>query len=46
MAAKQGRCRTIVRTLEPLRCGDRQKQKRVAQAGNPLQSGSFEVSLS
>jgi hypothetical protein len=36
----------FARTLEPLRCGDRQRQKRVAKARNPLQSGAFEVSLS
>jgi hypothetical protein len=34
------------RTFEPLLGGDRQKQKRVAKARNPLQSGTFEVSLS
>jgi hypothetical protein len=37
-----GRCRTF----EPLLAGDRQKQKRVAKARNPLQRGAFEVSLS
>jgi hypothetical protein len=34
------------RTLEPLLVGDRQRQKRVAKARNPLQSAAFEVSLS
>jgi hypothetical protein len=33
-------------TFEPLLGGDRQKQKRVAKARDPLQSGAFEVSLS
>jgi hypothetical protein len=33
-------------TFEPLLAGDRQKEKRVAKARNPLQRGSFEVSLS
>jgi hypothetical protein len=33
-------------TFEPLLVGDRQKQKRMAKARNPLQSGCFEVSLS
>jgi hypothetical protein len=37
-----GRCRTF----EPLLAGDRQKQKRVAKARNPLQRSAFEVSLS
>jgi hypothetical protein len=32
--------------FEPLLAGDRQKEKRVPKARNPLQSGSFEVSLS
>jgi hypothetical protein len=32
--------------LEPLPAGDRQRQKRMSKARNPLQSGSFEVSLS
>jgi len=32
--------------FEPWLGGDRQKQKRVAKARNPLQSGAFEVSLS
>jgi hypothetical protein len=36
----------LSRTFEPLLVGDRQKQKRVAKARNPLQRGSFEVSLS
>jgi hypothetical protein len=34
------------RTFEPLLGGDRQKEKRMAKARNPLQTGSFEVSLS
>jgi hypothetical protein len=33
-------------TSRPLLAGDRQKEKRVAKARNPLQRGSFEVSLS
>jgi hypothetical protein len=33
-------------TFEPLLGGDRQKEKRVAKARNPLQRGPFEVSLS
>jgi hypothetical protein len=33
-------------SFEPLLAGDRQSQKRVAKARNPLQSGYFEVSLS
>ena len=33
-------------TFEPLLGGDRQREKRVAKARNPLQSGSVEVSLS
>jgi hypothetical protein len=33
-------------TFEPLLAGDRQKEKRVAKAHNPLQRGSFDVSLS
>jgi hypothetical protein len=33
-------------TFEPLLAGDRQRKKRVAKARNPLQRGSFEVSLS
>jgi len=33
-------------TFEPLLAGDRQKEKRVAKARNPLQRGSFDVSLS
>jgi hypothetical protein len=33
-------------TFEPLLAGDRQKEKRVAKARNPLQKRSFEVSLS
>jgi hypothetical protein len=37
-----GRCRTF----EPLHDGDRQKEKRVAKARNPLQRTCFEVSLS
>jgi hypothetical protein len=36
----------LSRSFEPLLAGDRQKQKRVAKARNPLQKGSFEVSLS
>jgi hypothetical protein len=32
--------------FEPLLAGDTQKEKRVAKARNPLQRGSFEVSLS
>jgi hypothetical protein len=34
------------RTFEPWLGGDRQKEKRVAKARNPLQRASFEVSLS
>jgi hypothetical protein len=34
------------RTIEPLLAGDRQTQKRVARAHNPLQRSAFEVSLS
>ena len=34
------------RTFEPLLAGDRQRQKRVAKARNPLQRSAFEVSLS
>jgi hypothetical protein len=30
-------------TFEPLLGGDRQKEKRMAKARNPLQRGSFEV---
>jgi hypothetical protein len=45
MAAKQGRCTTIARTLEPLRCGDRQS-KSAWQKRHPLQIAAFEVSLS
>jgi hypothetical protein len=33
-------------TFEPWLAGDRQKEKRVAKARNPLQRGAFEVSLS
>jgi hypothetical protein len=33
-------------TFEPLLAGDRQKQKHVAKAHDPLQSGACEVSLS
>jgi hypothetical protein len=33
-------------TFEPLLAGDRQREKRVAKAHNPLQRGSFAVSLS
>jgi hypothetical protein len=33
-------------TFEPLRAGDRQREKRVAKARNPLKSVRFEVSLS
>jgi hypothetical protein len=32
--------------IEPLLAGDRQKEKRVAKARNPLQRMPFEVSLS
>jgi hypothetical protein len=32
--------------FEPLLAGDRQKEKRVPKARNPLQRGFFEVSLS
>jgi hypothetical protein len=32
--------------VEPLPAGDRQKEKRVAKARNPLQWMTFEVSLS
>jgi hypothetical protein len=32
--------------FEPLLAGDRQREKRVAEAHNPLQRGCFEVSLS
>jgi hypothetical protein len=35
-----------VGNIEPLLAGDRQKEKRVAKARNPLQSMAFEVSLS
>jgi hypothetical protein len=34
------------RTFEPLLAGDRQRQKHVAKARNPLQRSAFEVSLS
>jgi len=34
------------RTFEPLLAGDRQRQKRMAKARNPLQRSAFEVSLS
>jgi hypothetical protein len=34
------------RTFEPWLAGDRQKEKRMAKARNPLQRSSFEVSLS
>jgi hypothetical protein len=34
------------RSFEPLLAGDRQRQKRVAKARNPLQNGCIEVSLS
>jgi hypothetical protein len=34
------------RTIEPLLAGDRQREKHVAKAHNPLQRRSFEVSLS
>jgi hypothetical protein len=34
------------RTFEPLLGGDRQRQKRVAKARNPLQRSAVEVSLS
>jgi hypothetical protein len=34
------------RTFEPLLAGDRQRQKRVAKARNPLQRSAVEVSLS
>jgi hypothetical protein len=34
------------RTFEPLLGGDRQSEKRVAKAHDPLQRGFFEVSLS
>jgi hypothetical protein len=33
-------------TFEPLLGGDRQKEKRVAKGHDPLQKGTFEVSLS
>jgi hypothetical protein len=33
-------------TFEPLPAGDRQREKHVAKARNPLQRGLFEVSLS
>jgi hypothetical protein len=33
-------------TFEPLLRGDRQKEKRMAKARNPLQRSAFEVSLS
>ncbi len=33
-------------TFEPLLGGDRQREKHVAKAHNPLQRGSVEVSLS
>jgi hypothetical protein len=34
------------RNIEPLPTGDRQMEKRVAKARNPLQRTPFEVSLS
>jgi hypothetical protein len=34
------------RTFEPLPGGDRQTEMRVAKGRDPLQKGSFEVSLS
>jgi hypothetical protein len=34
------------RTFEPLLAGDRQRQKRMAKARNPLQRSAVEVSLS